>query len=95
MTQSSRSPYNRISAKLLSESLKRAVIELLEAEFPTLDFTTNFDADCFVTIHPAWSDFGRVGILEYQGQLIVNWGRFTQSHIDSYDEDVSGAFTAV
>jgi hypothetical protein len=72
---------------LQSESLKRAVIELLEAEFPTLVFTTNLDTECFVTIQPTWSDFGNVEILEDQGQLIVNWGRFTHSHIDSYDED--------
>jgi hypothetical protein len=72
---------------LLPESLKRAVIELLKVEFSALDFTTNPDANCFVTIQPAWNDFGSVEILEDQGQLIVNWGRFTHSHIDSYDED--------
>ena len=72
---------------MLPETLKRAVVELLKAEFSTLDFTANLDADCFVTIQPAWSDFGQVEILEDNGQLIVNWGRFTHSHIDSYDED--------
>ena len=72
---------------MLSDSLKRAVIDLLEAEFSALDFTTNPDADCFVAIRPAWDDFGRVEIQEDQGQLIVHWGRFTHSHIDSYDDD--------
>ena len=72
---------------MLTDSLKRAVINLLEAEFTALDFMSNPDADCFVTIQPDWDGFGRVEIQEDQGQLIVHWGRFTHSHIDSYDDD--------
>lgn len=72
---------------MLSNSIKHAVIKLIEAEFPTLDFDQDIDSDCFVRIQPVWKDFGWVEILEDGGQLIINWGRFTHSHIDSYDED--------
>jgi len=59
----------------------------LEAEFSELDITAESSSDCFLTIKPKWNDFGPVKIHEDHGQLIVNWGRFTHSHIDSYEEN--------
>ena len=69
-----------------SDALKSAVIELLKVEFSALRLAIEPDDDCFVKIQPAWKEFGPVEIVEDHGQLIVNWGRFTHSHIDSYDE---------
>ena len=72
---------------MTAKSLKRAVIQLLENDFSTLDFETSPESDCFITIRPVWSDFGLVEIIEDGGQIIVDWGRFTHSHIDSFNED--------
>lgn len=71
---------------MLTEFLKRAVIDLMEVEFSDLDITVESGSECFVTIYPKWLDFGPVEIHEDHGQLIVNWGRFTHCHIDSYEE---------
>jgi len=74
---------------MLSKTLRSAVIQLLEDEFSALDFKIDPKSDCFVTIQPAWRDFGLVEIYEEHGELIVNWGQFTHSHIDSHNEDLN------
>ena len=74
---------------MLSDSLKQAVVRLLESEFSGLEFKANLEDDQFVTIRPVWCDFGDVSFLEEGGQLVIGWGRFTHSHIDSYQENHS------
>ena len=72
---------------MIAKELKRAVTQLLEDDFSALEFETSPESDCFVTIKPAWKDFGLIELCEEDGQLVVNWGRFTHSHIDSYNDD--------